>query len=146
MATLNAIKTLSDLSTRQSEDAAKRLGQANHARDKNEQQFNLLVEYRESYANQLQLQLSQGLTVTDYSNFQQFMTALDQAIAQQNRIVQTSLQFVEKERSHWQLCERKRLSFDTLTQRAQQDLIDKEKSQDQKQTDERASRRYSSQK
>jgi flagellar FliJ protein len=122
------------------------LGQANHARDKNEQQLNLLVEYRESYANQLQLQLSQGLTVTDYSNFQQFMTALDQAIAQQNRIVQTSLQFVEKERSHWQLCERKRLSFDTLTQRAQQDLIDKEKSQDQKQTDERASRRYSSQK
>lgn len=144
MATSNAIKTLSNLSARQSEDAAKRLGQANRTHDKNEQQLNLLIEYRKSYADQLHIQMSHGVSVIDYNNFQQFMAALDQAITQQKQVLQVSLQFIEKERNHWQVCERKRLSFDTLTQRAQQEQLDKEKSLDQKQTDEHASRQYSS--
>ena len=101
------------------------------------------MDYRKSYADQLQTQMTQGLAVSGYCNFYQFLENLDKAIAQQNRAWQTSLQFVEKERVNWQLSERKRLSFNTLTQRAQNAMLREEIIRDQKQTDEHATRKYS---
>ncbi|MFD2272960.1 flagellar FliJ family protein [Undibacterium arcticum] len=44
------------------------------------------------------------------------------------------------ERAGWQACERKRLSYTTLSNRAQQELLLRETRLDQKQTDERAAR------
>jgi len=143
MPKINAIDILTDLTTRQSEEAAKRLGEANQKQDQAKQQLNLLVDYRKSYADQLQAQMAQGLAASGYCNFYQFLANLDKAIAQQNQALQTSLQFVEKERVNWQLSERKRLSFNTLTQRAQIVIRREEVIRDQKQTDELATRKYS---
>ncbi|MEY3289407.1 MAG: Flagellar biosynthesis chaperone [Pseudomonadota bacterium] len=143
MTTKNAINILTDLTTRQSEAAAKRLGQANKQQDQAKQQLDLLVDYRKSYAEQLQTQMTQGLTVSGYCNFYQFLANLDKAVDQQNKAWQTSLQFVENERVNWQLSERKRLSFNTLTQRAQNAMLREEITRDQKQTDEHATRKYS---
>ena len=143
MTTKNAIDILTDLTTRQSEAAAKRMGEANQQQDQAKQQLDLLVDYRKSYADQLQTKMSQGLAVSGYCNFYQFLANLDKAVAQQNQAWQTSLQFVEKERLNWQLSERKRLSFNTLTQRAQNAMLREEIIRDQKQTDEHATRKYS---
>lgn len=143
MTTKNAINILTDLTTRQSEAAAKRLGQANKQQDQAKQQLDLLVDYRKSYAEQLQTQMTQGLAVSGYCNFYQFLANLDKAVDQQNKAWQTSLQFVENERANWQLSERKRLSFNTLTQRAQNAMLREEITRDQKQTDEHATRKYS---
>jgi flagellar FliJ protein len=143
MTTKNAINILTDLTTRQSEAAAKRLGQANKQQDQAKQQLDLLVDYRKSYAEQLQTQMTQGLAVSGYCNFYQFLANLDKAVDQQNKAWQTSLQFVENERVNWQLSERKRLSFNTLTQRAQNAMLREEITRDQKQTDEHATRKYS---
>ena len=134
MPKINAIDILTDLTTRQSEAAAKRLGEANQKQDQAKQQLNLLVDYRKSYADQLQAQMAQGLAVSGYCNFYQFLANLDKAIAQQNQALQ---------RVKWQLSERKRLSFNTLTQRAQIVMRREEISRDQKQTDELATRKYS---
>ena len=143
MTTKNAIDILTDLTTRQSEAAAKRLGQANKQQDQAKQQLDLLIDYRKSYAEQLQMQMTQGLAVAGYCNFYQFLANLDKAVDQQNKAWQTSLQFVENERVNWQLSERKRLSFNTLTQRAQNAMLREEITRDQKQTDEHATRKYS---
>lgn len=140
MANLNAIQTLTDLAARQSEEAATRLGQANNATAQAQQKLELLQEYRKSYADQLQAQMAQGLSMSGYSNFQKFLSTLDQAIAQQMQTLQNSHHLVEKHRNEWQLSEKKRLSFNTLTQRAEQAQLRKETKREQKQTDEYASR------
>jgi flagellar FliJ protein len=87
--------------------------------------------------------MTQGLAVSGYCNFYQFLANLDKAVDQQNKAWKTSLQFVENERVNWQLSERKRLSFNTLTQRAQNAMLREEITRDQKQTDEHATRKYS---
>jgi flagellar FliJ protein len=100
----------------------------------------MLEEYRNEYVLQLQDQLSQGLSSAGYTNFKQFIAKLDQTISQQQQIVQNSLYPVEKHRADWQAFERKRLSYSTLTKRAEMALRHKENKHDQKQTDEHASR------
>lgn len=140
MANINAIQTLIDLTTQQSEAAATRLGLANKARSEAQQKLTMLEEYRNEYAQQLQDQLSQGLSSGGYTNFKQFIAKLDQTIYQQQQIVHNSLYPVEKHRADWQASERKRLSYSTLTKRAETALRHKENKHDQKQTDEHASR------
>jgi flagellar FliJ protein len=140
MANINAIQTLIELCSQQSEEAATRLGLANKTRTEAQQKLSMLEEYRNEYAEQLQVQLSQGLNAVGYSNFKQFIATLDQTINQQKHVVQNSLILVENHRTDWQASERKRLSYSTLTKRAETALRHQENKHDQKQTDEHASR------
>jgi flagellar FliJ protein len=140
MTKLNAIQTLTDLAARECEEVAIRLGQANQAREQARQKLELLEDYRNSYAQQLQDQMSQGLNLSGFSNFQKFLASLDHAIAQQKQLVQNSELVVNRYRGEWQQSERKRLSFKTLTQRAEISRQRKENKYEQKQTDEHASR------
>lgn len=141
MAHPSVIETLIDLSTQQSEDAAKRLGEAARFSAQAQQKLDLLLSYREEYATQLQHRLSQGLTAAEHLNFRGFIRNLDLAVEQQAQVLAASQRSVENQRSQWQLCERKRLSFDTLSCRARQEAQHKESRREQKQTDEQAARR-----
>ncbi len=140
MATLNAIQALIDLSSRESEAAATRLSDANRTRSEAQQQLTMLEEYRLEYADQLQSQLAQGLSLSSYSNYQQFLAKLDHTINQQRQILNNTLGVVERHRTDWQASERKRLSYSTLTKRAEEALRHHENKRDQKQTDEHAAR------
>ena len=140
MATLKAIQALIDLSSRESETAATRLSDANKTQSQAQQQLTMLEEYRLEYADQLQTKLAQGLSLSSYTNYQQFLAKLDHTISQQRRILQNTLVVVEKHRSDWQASERKRLSYSTLTKRAEEALRHHENKRDQKQTDEHAAR------
>jgi flagellar FliJ protein len=140
MATLTAINTLTELVTRQSEDAAIRLGHANKAKEEANQKLSLLEDYRATYAEQLQNRMARGLTVNDFANFQKFLASLDLAITQQKQVLQNTDQLVEKQRNEWQQHERKRLSFNTLSKRAEIKLQKQENKREQKQTDEHAAR------
>jgi flagellar FliJ protein len=140
MKSLKALQTLSDLSSRNCEEAATRLDQAKKLLEQNKQKLSLLEEYRNTYATQLQTQLSQGLNVSSYCNFQQFLLTLESAIDQQNQQVLHCLHRVDIEHKNWQACERKRLSYNLLGQRAQLAIQHQLNKQEQKDTDEYASR------
>lgn len=142
MTNAKVISKLTELSARESDQVAKRLGQANLQHAQAEEKLKLLSQYREGYAAQLQQQMGQGLTVIDFNNTQQFLLSLDQAITQQDRMVQYSLQRVKTEHGQLQAAERKRLSYDTLEERCKQTLRNDEKKREQKQTDEFAARKY----
>ena len=141
MAHPSVIETLVDLSTQQSEEAAKRLGQALRLSEQAQEKLSLLHSYREEYLVQLQQRLGQGMTAAAHLNFLKFIQNLDRAVDQQAQSVAASRQAVENERGQWQQCERKRLSYDTLSRRAQQERLHKENRREQKQTDEQAARR-----
>jgi flagellar FliJ protein len=140
MASSSALDTLIELSTTQSDEAAKRLGQAIKACEDVEQKLNMLLQYRDEYEARLKASVTTGLTASGYRNFQIFLEKLDTAIAGQEQIVQNARLRINNERGAWQSCERKRMSYDTLATRAEQAELRKENKRDQKQMDEYATR------
>ena len=141
MATSSAIDTLIELATKETDEAAKRLGRAVRAGDEAEQKLAMLLQYREDYMARLQANLLSGLCAAGCRNFQLFLAKLDDAIAGQQKIVQDAQKRLNNERSAWQGSERKRMSYDTLAQRALKQQQLKETKRDQKQTDEFAARK-----
>lgn len=140
MATNSALETLIELATNQTDEAAKRLGRAIRASEDTEQKLTMLLQYRDEYEARFKAGMISGITAAGYRNFQLFLEKLDLAIEGQEKIVQDAKQRIVSERSSWQSCERKRMSYDTLATRAQQVEQRKENKRDQKLMDEFATR------
>lgn len=140
MATSSALGTLIELATRDTDEAAKRLGKCMKAAEECEQKLELLKQYRDDYAARFQQNLSAGLTASGYRNYQQFLDKLEQAIGSQQQVVRDAHGRVEREKKAWQDCERKRMSYGTLADRADKAQQIKDNKRDQKQMDEHAAR------
>jgi flagellar FliJ protein len=140
MAQLSALDTLIELATKQTDEAAKRLGRAVRADEDAQKKLQLLLQYRDDYAARLQANASSGLTASAYRNFQHFLDKLDDAIDGQQKVVQDVKRRVGAERGAWQSSERKRMSYDTLATRALNVQQLQQTRREQKQTDEFAAR------
>jgi flagellar FliJ protein len=136
------ISTLIELTEKDVDAAAKLLGIAIRHHGDTEQQLVLLEQYRDDYLNRMQQQLSQGLNVKQYMNFQAFIGKLDVAIDGQKKIIQDAQYRVQLARNQWQEHEKKRLSYNTLNDRAIQQAHQTELKRDQKQTDDHATRTF----
>lgn len=140
MATSSALDTLIELATQQTDEAAKRLGRAVRTGEEAQQKLQMLLQYRDDYMDRFHASLQSGLSAAGYRNFQLFLDKLDEAIKGQQRVVQDTQQRVTRERGAWQDSERKRISYDTLGDRALKAHQLKEMRREQKQTDEFAAR------
>jgi flagellar FliJ protein len=140
MATPSALETLIELATSATDEAAKRLGHAIRATEKAEKKLELLQQYREEYAARFQAKMAQGLSPAGYRNFQAFIEKLDAAISGQQQVVQDAENGVVREKGAWQASERKRMSYDTLADRALKKEQIRENRKDQKLNDEHAAR------
>lgn len=136
----SALDTLIELAAADTDAAAKQLGRAVRAADDAAQKLAMLVQYRDDYAARLQHGAGSGLNANAFRNFQLFIGKLDDAIAGQQEVVRQAQHRIERERGIWQQSERKRLSYGTLSTRAQQAALRKENKRDQKQMDEHAAR------
>lgn len=143
MVTSSAIHTLIELAARETDDAAKRLGQALRTGQETQQKLALLQEYRADYAARFQASMAAGLSATGYRNFQLFIDKLDSAVASQQEVVREAERRIAQERNAWQASERKRLSYDTLAARARKELQKQDSRRDQKQSDAHAARQMS---
>jgi len=83
-----------------------------------------------------------GLTISQFSNFNAFIAKLDEAVNGQQMVVRDAERKVELAKSNWQAIEKRRLSYQTLKNRADTVQQQKEAKRDQKQTDDFASRSY----
>jgi flagellar FliJ protein len=140
MATPSALETLIELATSATDEAAKRLGYAIRATEKAEKKLELLQQYRDEYAARFQAKMAQGVSPMDYRNFQAFIEKLDAAIVGQQQLVQEAEGGVVTEKGAWQASERKRMSYDTLANRAMKEEQRRENKKDQKLNDEHAAR------
>jgi len=140
MASKSALDTLIELASAETDEAAKRLGNAIRATDRAEKKLELLQKYRDEYSSRFEAKMAQGVSPMGYRNFQAFIAKLDEAIAGQQQVVQDAEQGVTRERGAWQQSERKRMSYDTLATRQQQQEAKLENRRDQKQNDEFATR------
>jgi len=142
MANNSALLTLIELAEKQTDEAAKALGKALRAHQESEQQLALLEQYRQDYAVRFQTSAAQGLSPSQYRNFVGFLNKLDEAILGQSNVVKDSEYRAGLARSEWQQQEKKRLSYNTLQQRAEQVQAQKDNKREQKQTDEMAARSF----
>ena len=140
MANRSALDTLIELATTETEEAAKRLGLAIKAAADTQAKLTLLQDYRAEYAARFQASMATGLTAMGYRNFQLFMDKLDIAVASQQHVVTEAGKRVEERRLAWQAGERKRMSYTTLNNRAQEQALKLENKRDQKAMDEHAAR------
>ena len=141
MASPSALNTLIDLAHKETDEAAKRLGAALRAGDEARQKLDLLLQYRNDYAERCQSNLTTGISTTHFNNFQVFMQKLDHAISGQQKVVSDAQSRIAQARAAWQACEQKKMSFVTLAERANKEQSRRELWRDQKQNDEYAARR-----
>ena len=140
MAQQSALDTLIELAQRATDDAAKRLGAALKAQGECEQKLTMLLGYRDDYAAKLDAAQMAGITPMAYRNFVAFMDKLDIAINGQREVIKHAQHKTGVEKAAWQACERKRLSYRTLNERAAIETLRRENKLDQKQMDEHATR------
>jgi flagellar FliJ protein len=140
MAHPTALETLIDLAQRDCDAAAKRLGAAQRAVDEAEQKLQMLIGYRDDYANKLDAAQVAGITPHAYHNFVAFLAKLDNALAGQREVLKHAQYKSGVEKQGWQASERKRLSYRTLTERAAAQALQLESKRDQKIMDDHAAR------
>ena len=140
MANTSALETLIELAQRDSDAAAKRLGAALKAVEEAEQKLQMLLGYRQDYADRLDQAQMAGITPFAYANFVAFVGKLDNAINGQREVVKHAQYKSELEKTSWQESERKRLSYRTLTERAAAEALKIENKRDQKMMDDHAAR------
>jgi flagellar protein FliJ len=140
MANPSALETLIELAQRDSDDAAKRLGAALKAVEEAQQKLQMLLGYRDDYANRLDQAQMNGITPFAYANFVAFVGKLDNAINGQQEVLKHAKYKSELEKTTWQESERKRLSYRTLNERAAAQALRIENKRDQKMMDDHAAR------
>ena len=140
MANSSALDTLIELAQRASDDAAKRLGAALKTVEDADQKLQMLLGYRDDYARKLDAAQVAGITPMAYHNFVAFIGKLDNAINGQREVLKHAQYKSGLEKTAWQACERKRLSYKTLNDRAAAEALRLENKRDQKQMDEHAAR------
>lgn len=135
------LDTLIDLATKEAEAATQNLGKAIQATEEAQQKLTLLLQYRDDYADRAQSGCIAGINAMEYRNIQAFLIKLDSAIAGQQEITRSAQNRVTEKKITWQECERKRMSYGTLVDRAQKKQTQSELRRDQKMMDEHAARR-----
>ncbi len=138
----SALSTLIEIAAKEVMVAAKNLGYTIRAKQAADKQLDLLIQYRSDYEMRFQDSAKRGLNITQYTNFQSFIGKLDLAIEGQKKLILDADYKISQARSEWQACEKKRLSFQTLINKKVMAAQKKEAKSDQKQTDERATRRF----
>ena len=142
---LNVLNTLVDLAKQQSKaaatDLAKELASLNDAQGK----VHLLQNYLDDYRLDLEQKMMMGMLASQLHNSQGFIQQLELAISQQEKSVINFNYKVDLAKKHWQECEKKAMTFETLMKRAKSKIALIEAKLDQKNTDEFASRKYAMQ-
>jgi flagellar FliJ protein len=112
-----SLQPLVNLAQQQNDAATRKFGQLNQQRQAAQAKLDTLVQYRKDYQERLQEAVQKGMKQAELRNFQDFISRLDDAIAQQRNAHELSLNALQVGRQDLQEAKRKMKSFDTLAQR-----------------------------
>jgi flagellar FliJ protein len=136
------LQTLLDLANSRMDDAARKLGELIASEHAVEEKLALLVDYRKEYQARFVEAARNGIGPDAWRNFSAFLGKLDDAIAQQQRLVSDSRQRTEQGQQAWVDQRNKVKAFDTLSHRHQNVQARKEAKQEQRLTDEHAAKQF----
>ena len=136
------LQPLLDLANSRMDDAARKLGELIASEHAVEEKLALLEDYRKEYQARFVEAARNGIGPDAWRNFSAFLGKLDDAIAQQQRLVSDSRQRTEQGQQAWVDQRNKVKAFDTLSHRHQSLQARKEAKQEQRLTDEHAAKQF----
>jgi flagellar FliJ protein len=137
-----ALQTVLDLMQSRTDDATRRLAQLIAMEKDARNKFDMLQQYRDDYASRFRLAAQNGISQREWSNYQEFLNRLDEAINQQGQTVGLQERHTAAGQVQWQQQRTKLKAFDTLSQRHDASELALEVRREQKTQDEFASRHY----
>lgn len=102
----------------------------------------MLLQYRQEYLDQLQVQLRDGVASAHLRNFQHFIGTLDGAIEQQRALTLQADTRLTDGRGDWQHTKRRLNSFGTLADRVRQQEVIALNKREQRDSDEHTARQF----
>lgn len=138
MANTRTLKLLTDHARKQTEDCAVKLGKLNRKQQESEQTLKMLLDYRQSYQQQLVAYSANAVNPVELHNFMAFIGKLDVAIAEQQKLVAHAKKHTATGSSEFQAHRQKLKTFDTLAQKQQHQQTVCLMKREQKQQDEHA--------
>ncbi|WP_332778032.1 flagellar export protein FliJ [Polaromonas sp.] len=136
------LATLIELAQSKTDEATRRLGQLQNAHTSAAGKLEMLLQYRQEYLDQLQVQMRDGVPSAHLRNFQHFIGTLDGAIEQQRALTLQADTRLAHGRSDWQHTQRRLNSFDTLADRVRQQEMLVLNKREQRDSDERTARQF----
>jgi len=134
------LQPLLDLAHQKNDTATKKLGQLNQQQQSAQGKLEALQQYRREYQMKFQEAAQQGMEPADLRNFQDFINRLDQAIRQQQQVIEKAKTNVQTGRHELMDSTRKMKSFDTLAQRHVESEMKVEAKKEQRLQDEQTGR------
>jgi len=134
------LKTLIGLAEEELDAAAQKLGRLQRERAEVEKQLDALVTYRAEYHRRFNEAARLGMDAGSVRNFQAFITTLDQAIEQQQRLLTQATARVEAAKPEWLSSKQKLGSFEVLQTRQDEVAARQEARREQRDTDEYSAR------
>jgi len=135
------LQPLLELMQNRADEATKELGRRIAAEQDNKSKLTMLSQYRDEYAERFRQAASQGMSPAGWRNFQDFISRIDEAIAQQRVVVLTSEQHTAEGQAQWLTQHHKLKAIDTLAQRHLTSELLRQQKQEQKQQDEFSARK-----
>jgi flagellar FliJ protein len=137
------LATLIELAQSKTDEATRRLGKLQSAHTSAAGKLEMLLQYRQEYMDQMQMQMQGGLQSAQLRNFQNFIGTLDGAIEQQRALTQQADSRLMHGKTDWQSSKRRLSSFDTLVERVRQQDLQILNKKEQRDSDERSARQFS---
>lgn len=140
MTTPFPLQTLLDLSQTRMDDAAKRLASLLANEQEGARRLQLLQDYRLEYERRFMAAAQTGMSPSEWQNYQSFLARLDEALAQQRALLETSRNRTQQGQKHY-LDERNKVrAFDTLADRHQAEQARRDARTEQRASDEHAAK------
>ena len=137
-----SLHTLVDLSQNKVDEAARELQDLRNQRDAAQSQLEMLQTYRQDYAQRLLDAGQTGVTMANYHNFRRFIVTLDQAITQQNTVIQSLEEKMDQGRQAWYGHQQRLKAYETLIDRRLQTQQVQQQRMEQRSSDEIAARLF----
>ena len=136
------LATLIELAQTKTDEATRQLGKLQNAQTSASAKLDMLVQYRQEYLEQFNVQMKDGLAASQVRNFQNFIGTLDAAIEQQRAVMRQADTRLGQGRTDWQHHKRRLTSFDTLADRVRQQQSVVAGKKEQRESDERSARQF----
>ncbi|MDR2208129.1 MAG: flagellar export protein FliJ [Azoarcus sp.] len=140
------LQLLLDLANTRMDEVTRELGELIASERSSQQKLELLQGYRNEYGERFMEAARSGIGAEAMRNFTNFLARIDEAIEIQQHIVEQSRQDTSQGQQQWVKQRSKVRAFDTLSQRFRNEVAHKELRQEQRTSDEHASRKFQEQK
>ncbi|MBA5763712.1 flagella biosynthesis chaperone FliJ [Vibrio sp. 404] len=139
----NALGFLLEQAKERENQAVLALNKARTELDGYYQQLQQIEKYRLDYCQQLVDRGKQGLTASQYTHLNRFLTTLDNTLSKQKQAESHFKDQVENCEIHWHECRKQRRSYEWLIEKKQTEKQRLENIREQKQMDEFSTLQFS---